>query len=56
MHMSIRVRPIDSVALLAQGLRALTDDVVGDKPLPEDMAALVARLAEAEQRRSGGRT
>jgi hypothetical protein len=56
MHMSIRVRPIGSIALLAQNLRALTDDVAGDKPLPEEMAALIARLAQAERKRSGGRT
>jgi hypothetical protein len=56
MHLSIRVRPIDSIALLAQNLRALADDVAGDKPLPEEMVALVARLAEAERKRSDGRT
>jgi hypothetical protein len=55
MQMSTHMRPIDSIALLAQNLRALADDVAGDKPLPEEMAALIARLA-AEQRRSGGRT
>jgi hypothetical protein len=51
MQMSIRVRPIDGIA---QNLRALTEDA-GDKPLPEEMAALIARLAEAERKRSGGR-
>ena len=56
MQMSIHMRPVDSIALLAQNLRALADDVAGDKPLPEEMAALIARLAEAEQRKSGGRT
>jgi hypothetical protein len=56
MQLSIRSRPIDSIALLAQNLRALADDAAGDKPLPEEMVARIARLAEAERKRSGGRT
>jgi Anti-sigma factor NepR len=54
MHLSIRSRPIDSIALLAQNLRALSDDA-SDKPLPDEMMALIARLADAERKRSGAR-